>query len=235
MITIYTFAFNEELMLPFMIDFYRERFPDCKIVVFDNESTDNTAKIALDKNCQVMPYLTNNQIIDTKLRDTKNNCWKDAETEWVLICDCDELLNINQDDLKMWQERGASIIPSKGFNMVNMANSIDLKSITNGFRAPDYDKCLLFNKWKIREINYACGAHSCKPEGDVKASPAYNMYHYRFVNPDYMVNKYAEYNKRLCAENILKRYGAEYRNSENEIRTNFKEARRKSFQVIYQW
>ena len=54
MITIYTIAYNEEVMLPFMIKWYRERFPECKIVVYDNFSTDKTEEIALSNDCQVV-------------------------------------------------------------------------------------------------------------------------------------------------------------------------------------
>jgi len=35
--TIYTITYNEELMLPYFIRHYRLRFPNCKIVVYDNE------------------------------------------------------------------------------------------------------------------------------------------------------------------------------------------------------
>ena len=45
MITIYTFTYNEELLIKFMIDHYKLRFPNCKIIVYDNESTDNTKKL----------------------------------------------------------------------------------------------------------------------------------------------------------------------------------------------
>ena len=44
-ITVYTIAYNEELMIPHFIAHYRKQFPNCKIVVFDNESTDNTIKV----------------------------------------------------------------------------------------------------------------------------------------------------------------------------------------------
>ena len=94
-ITIYTMAFNEELLLPYMIKHYRSRFPNCNIVVYNNNSTDNTKQIAESNNCEVIFYNTNNQVNDDMLRNLKNNCWKTALTDWVVVCDVDEMLNIS--------------------------------------------------------------------------------------------------------------------------------------------
>jgi hypothetical protein len=80
MITIYTIAYNEEIFIQFMIDHYRSRFPNCHIVVYDNESTDNTVAIAKANNCEVITYCTNNQIQDRKYLEIKNNCWKKSKT-----------------------------------------------------------------------------------------------------------------------------------------------------------
>ena len=99
MITIYTICFNEELILPFFVKWYRKKFPNCRIIIYDNYSTDSTEKIALQNNCQVIKYDSNNQIRDDLYLNIKNNCWKDAETDWVLVCVVDELLDINQTQL----------------------------------------------------------------------------------------------------------------------------------------
>ena len=99
MITVYTMAFNEEILMQFMIDHYRSRFPNCHIVVYDYESTDKTAEIANNNNCEVINYSTNNEVDDEKLRHLKNNCWKNAATDWVLVCDVDEMLDINEQQL----------------------------------------------------------------------------------------------------------------------------------------
>ncbi len=76
MITIYTMAYNEDVFLQYMINHYRSRFSNCHIVLFDNESTDNTRQIALDNNCEVKDFKTNNTIDDLKIQHLKNNCWK---------------------------------------------------------------------------------------------------------------------------------------------------------------
>ena len=57
MITVYTMAYNEEVFLQYMIDHYRSKFPNCHIVVYDNQSTDRTIEIALRNNCEVQNFI----------------------------------------------------------------------------------------------------------------------------------------------------------------------------------
>lgn len=176
-------AFNEELLMQFMIDHYRSRFPDCKIIVYDNESTDNTAQIAKDNGCEIRPYLTNGKVDDELLKNHKNNCWKSADTNWVLVCDVDELLDIDINDLKNEEALGVSIIKPEGYNMINHEENLDFKSITYGARETAYDKYYLFNKSLINEINYNHGAHVASPIGVIKFSDkAYKLYHYKCIN-----------------------------------------------------
>ena len=95
-ITIYTIAYNESILIKFMIEHYRSRFPNCHIIVYDNYSTDNTVEIASALGCEIRYFDTNNQIFDNKYLELKNNFWRDAQTDWVLVCDVDELLNITR-------------------------------------------------------------------------------------------------------------------------------------------
>src|SRR3989344_130794 len=110
MITVYTLAYNEQLLIQFMIDHYRARFPGCTIVVYDNMSTDNTVKIAHVNNCKVIPFDTNNQYQESRQVQIRNDCWKKAKTDWVLVCDMDELLDIYEAELKTEEESSATII-----------------------------------------------------------------------------------------------------------------------------
>ena len=110
MITIYTITYNEGLLIQFMIDHYRERFPGCRIVVYDNISTDDTVKIALANGCEVIPYDTGGQLQDSRYIQIKNNCWKDAKTDWVLVCDLDELLDIDEAELRREESLGTTMV-----------------------------------------------------------------------------------------------------------------------------
>ncbi len=221
MITIYTIAYNEEVMLPFMIKWYRERFPECKIVVYDNFSTDKTEEIALSNDCQVVKYDSNNQIRDDLYLEIKNNCWKTAETDWVLICDVDEFLDIQESDLI---NETSTIITSEGWNMINTQPNpnLELKDIKWGTRAKQYDKAYLFNKKFIKEIRYSAGCHSCNPSGKIKySSNLYKLFHFKAISEDYMIQRHTSFAKRMSEQNIKNDWGVHYFDTEETIRRNY--------------
>ena len=244
MISVYTIAYNEEFQLQFMIDFYRIRFPNCHIVVYNNMSTDKTVEIALKNNCEVINYDTNNQICDSKYLEIKNNCWKSAKTDWVLICDVDELLDINEEYLKYEESLNHTIIDTIGYNMVNMEDNYDLENIKYGVKSLGYSKSYLFNKKFMKEINYQPGCHNSNPVGVISYSGdhepyynenggySYNAYHMNFVNVDIAIEKYKSYAKRLSKENLDKGWGQHYLFTEEQIRSEFNELRKKAIKVI---
>jgi glycosyltransferase involved in cell wall biosynthesis len=233
MITIFSMAFNEELVLPFMISHYKIRFPNCQIVIFDNQSTDNTVNIALSNNCVVIEWDTDNKIDDEKMRILKNNCWKNAPTDWVLFCDPDELLDINEDQLKNEELNNTTIIKSKAFNMVNMEDNSDLQNIKYGIRAENYDKYYLFNKKYIKEINYNHGAHVAAPTGLVKLSNnEYNLYHYKFISPEFNVQRHHYTLPRLSDLNKKMGWGSQWHKTDDQIIQEIIESRKLASKII---
>jgi glycosyltransferase involved in cell wall biosynthesis len=211
MITVFALAFNEEILAQFMIDHYRSRFPNCHIIIYDNGSTDKTVEIAKANNCEVIDYthLSGRKLNDILHMKIKNTCWKNAKTDWVLVQDFDELLDITQQQLKNEESLATTLIKSEAWQMVNMEDNYDIKNIKHGYRDADnspYDKTLLFNKKFIKEVNYSIGAHSCAPIGTIKYNfNPYKLYHYRFINPEAEVIKCQLTAQRLSEEN--KRYG----------------------------
>ena len=226
MITVYIMTYNEELIIDFTINHYRQRFPSCNIVLCDNFSTDKTREIAISHNCEINDFDTNNKIDDHKYIELKNSCWKNATTNWVIVCDADELIDITKEDLKKEDSNGTTIIRSEGYNMVNMEDNLDLSSIKNGVRAEQYDKSVLFKKTKVHEIHYTIGCHSAKPLGDIVYSTnTYPLYHYKFLNPDYQIARYAMYASRLSDINKKFGMGFHYLDDERLIRIHYKNMR----------
>jgi hypothetical protein len=229
MITVYTVAFNEELQLQFFIDFYRSRFKDCHIVIYDNMSTDDTVKIGKENNCEIISYDTNNQINDKKYLEIKNNCWKSSQTDWVLVADVDELLDITPTYLL---NEYASIISSEGYNMINMDNC-PLSEIKWGARHYNSDKSYLFNKREIKEINYEAGCHKANPTGNVSYSErTYRAYHYNFINLELSIEKYKTYAKRLSPENIKNGWGIHYLMTPEQIKAEYLEIQRNAIRLF---
>ena len=184
---IYTIAYNEEIVLPYMLKHYLERFPDCKITVYDNQSTDLTKQIALNHNCEVVEYDSNNEVRDDLYLQIKNNCWKNQKERWALVCDVDELLFIDRHELTHEENRGNTIITTEGWNMMSLnpdpsISAINLESITYGTRAPQYDKSYLFDTKLLTEINYGAGCHHCHPIGKIQRSTlVYRLLHYKLI------------------------------------------------------
>lgn len=233
MITIYTIAYNEEVMMPFFIRHYRKMFPGCRIVVYNNYSTDATFDIcAMTPKCETRMYDTGGKLSDKTYLDIKNNCWRGAVTDWVLIADVDEHLQINQESLEKESTNGVSIIRAHGFNMVNLNDDLNIEGITHGVVAPSYDKFYLFNKAKIRDINYGAGAHRASPVGQIKFSTPYLCFHYKYVNIDHMVKRHAHFASRLSDDNIKRGYGGHYLFGEERIKNEFKEARKNAIKLI---
>jgi glycosyltransferase involved in cell wall biosynthesis len=189
-ITVYTISYNEELLIQFMIDHYRSRFPQCNIIFYDNSSTDNTVKIAYENNCQVITYNSGGTLNDGLHTNIKNTCWKNAPTDWVLVSDLDELLDINEQELEQEEQLGSTRIKSEGYHMVNLQDNYDIQSIKYGTRNYNYDKYMLFNKRYIQAMNYEVGAHQCRSVGQIVDSRPYKMYHYKFINPELSISKH---------------------------------------------
>ncbi len=232
MITIYTLTYNEELLIQFMIDHYRSRFPDCHIVVYDNFSTDNTVKIAKANNCEVITYDTNGQFSDRAHMDIKNNCWKESTTDWVLTCDLDELVNITETQLKEEEKLGVSMINFQVYDMINMENNIDFASMKYGVPSPIPSKQFIFNKKYITEINYGPGAHGCNPIGTIVYSKkTYRVYHYVSINADVSIAKFKRKSKTLSPENIKMGWGSYVFMTPEEVRQEYIDERKKAIKV----
>ena len=228
-VTIFVICFNEQFMLPFFIKWYRDRFPNCKIVVYDNFSTDNTVKIALENNCEVRQYDTEGKLSDSKYLEIKNNCWKDSDTDWNLIADADEFLDIRPEDLNTDQ----TLYKAKGYNMCNVEGLDNVLDIKHGIESEAYDKVVCFNKLYIKEINYTPGCHSCNPIGDVIYTPKRpKLLHMKFLDEDYLVNRYKMFKNRMSEENIKMGWGIQYREEENIIRESFRNHLKQAKEII---
>lgn len=228
---IYILAYNEEFILPFTINHYRERFPNCPITIYDNESTDNTVDIALDFNCEVNLNKTGGKLDDMRYLEIKNHCWKGQKEKWAIVCDADELLELSAPTLSQLDSNGTTIVQGRGFNMVNLVeDNLDIADMKYGVRAPSYDKYFAFNTELVREINYNAGCHTANPEGTVKIGVA-TCYHYKYIEKEYMVKRHAHYASRLSDVNKQRGFGLHYEYKADEIRAEFDSARNLAVRV----
>lgn len=232
MICIFVPCYNEELLLPYFIRFYRNRFSKCKIIIYDNYSEDNTEIIAKKYDCEVIKYDSENELRDDILVGLKNNCWKNSETNWNIICDIDEFLDINMDDLLYESSVGTNIISSVGWDMFNEnPNSKSIETMNIGVRNINYDKNILFNKNCIKNINYDPGCHICNPKSHKKnninySQKKYNLYHMKFINEEIILKKNLRNLNRMSKQNMDHDWGFHYKATENDTKQFFIESRK---------
>lgn len=232
MITIYTITYNEQQMLPHFIKHYRNNFPGCRIIVYDNYSTDATVRIALAADCEVISYNSNNQLDDLKYLQIKNHCWQGQQDTWAIVADCDELLQITEEELEKEEIAGTTIVSTQGYDMVNMLNNTDIASITKGAKNDRYSKSYCFNTKRISAINYTPGCHEAKPVGSIAYSfKVYPAYHYRFISVGYLNARYIQNKLRMCENNKRKGMGSQYFQTEAQIKAEIEAARQQSQKV----
>lgn len=193
-VTVYVIAYNEEHIIEFFINHYRKMFPNCIIKVFDNYSTDKTVEIVKSFNCEIVYFQSvegKEAFDDREHTKIKNNEWKSATTNWVICCDCDELLQITQDELIEEERVGVNIITSEGWHMINNINNIiDLPSMEYGWQDNFYSKNILFNKKYITETNFSHGCHTGNPMPNPKYSKnKYALTHYKHISKEFSLNK----------------------------------------------
>lgn len=221
MISVYTITYNEEVLIEKFINHYRNNFKNCKIIIYDNYSTDRTVEIAKSLNCDVVYYDTNNKLSDSKYLDIKNNVWKTSETDWVAVCDCDELLEINEEQLLSESSNGVNLIKFNGVNIVNNDDNIkNLDEMVYGVYDENFSKTCLFNKKFIKDINYSPGCHSSNPQPSSNVVPSKNNYrliHFKYIGIDYTVNRYQLFASRLSDENKIKGWGYHYQQNKEKI------------------
>jgi len=164
MVDIYSIMKNEERMLPLYLEHYKTAFPGCVINVYDNGSTDKSVELCRVAGCNIGVFPKYDEIL---LQKFKNTIWKSSKAEWIIVCDVDELLQINEADLD--QLGDVDVIWFKGYNMLDVELNSDPRSFNTGCPSPPYDKCAMFRS-KIKNMNYSIGAHLADPEPGVKYS-----------------------------------------------------------------
>lgn len=221
-VTIHTISYNEEVLIDFFVKHYRKQFSNCVIKVWDNYSSDNTAKIAKELGCEVFYYDSEDSLDDSKYLEIKNHMWKKADTDWVIVCDVDELLEVSEDDINTFEKEEINIINFSGYTLVNRKNVIDLKSMNMGFRDKEYDKFYMFNKKYVKEINYGYGAHQAAPTFQTNiiikhSKKTYNAYHYKYLSKQYSTARKDLYEKRMSRINKAVGVGYQYAMSQEEL------------------
>lgn len=216
-ITIFLLCYNEELLISFTLKHYKDRFPTAKFVLVDNYSTDRSCEIAKENGMEIRQFESSNCQNEETMMHIRNNIWNDITSGWVIMCDMDEWLEISEKDLINEEEKGTTIITTKGYNIIGNSKTtdlsdIDLFTLNEGMEDNNFSKRILFKVPDVR-INFWWGAHICHPVGNVKYSEKiYNLKHMNYLGADYLVEKH----RKRYERNELMRYRGMNKHYSNE-------------------
>lgn len=203
-IVIYIFCYNEAIIIKQTIEHYKLNFPESKIIIYDNYSTDDSCKIAEDLGCEIIKWDTDNKTNEHKLTDLKNTIWKNSTYDWTIVCDMDEWLCITEKELLDEIQIGTTILRVKGCNIFGDSKSailddINLHELRKGLYFPMENKNICFNNTVITDMNYLFGGHKCSPIGKIIPSKKeYILKHMDMLGLPYKIWKNKLRYERSC-------------------------------------
>lgn len=201
-IQLFLLCYNEELLLPWTLEYYRSRFPDADICLLDNYSTDGSCEIARRSGCRVEQFESGNQQDEHLMIWVRTHMWKKvARDGWVIVCDMDEWLDITAEELEEEDRTGTTILTTQGLNMVGESTRADLSDIVladlcKGFYDENFSKRVCFKHPDVA-MEYWYGAHKCFPSGNIVFSKkTYLLRHFNFLGEAYLIDKHKKRHMR---------------------------------------
>ena len=217
----YILAWNEERILPFVLDYHSKI--SSKIFVYDNMSTDSSDEIYKRyEKVTVIKWSSNNEFNDGLNAQIKSNCYKKfsrgQNVDWVIVSDCDELLYHPNliDKLKEYKEKGIDIPNIDGRNIVsNTFPEYDGRLITDILKIGSPEtykpmcKNIVFNPEK--DVSFGMGAHASFCENCTRDDNAeIKLLHYKFLDKSYVKDLYDTRLARLSQFNKQYNLGEHY-------------------------
>lgn len=170
-IDLYCVCWNEIKVLPFVIEYWKKFVRHA--YVFDNESDDGTVEYLSQFDwITIIPFNTKG-FNDMNNLNIKNNCWKNSDADWVVVCDLDECLynenlkeklyEYDKEDITivipLWKEVYCKDFPN------NEENTLLHERCDKIITSPSSQcfKAILFKPQLVQEMNYSPGCHQMNP------------------------------------------------------------------------
>ena len=230
-IEVYLLCFNEEKIILHTLNYYSKICS--KIIIIDNQSTDNSLSLASKyKNIEFRYLDSRNEFVEDRLTESRNNCWKESTADYVIVCDMDEFLYDENllEKLVLAKEQGIVIPMIIGYNMMSKVfptnyDRLITKQVKHGVKSSRFDKKIIFDPKKVKEINYRPGAHLSYPVFDenngVDPLMELKLLHYKYLGKDYLYKKHEGYADRMSEVSKEKRHGYEYLEGKDYINNIF--------------
>lgn len=222
-IHLYTFAWNEETILPHFLRHYTQ-FCN-RIVIHDNESTDRTVEIAKSfPNTEVRTYKTGEKHAEhDAMVPIRNEVWKESAgfADFVILVDCDEFLHHH--DLigffRRMKMQGVSLIRAYGWEMVaeETPDPDDGRSLFEvapmGVQSHIYSKPCILDPNAVEHVEFVHGAHDVTAKGRIvyKGSGSLKLLHYKRLGWDYFWKRTIQLRQRSAMSDVQQGHFAHYR------------------------
>lgn len=197
-IAAFILCYNEEKILPHTIKHYGRFCED--IFILNNGSTDRSIEIAKNMGCKVINY-ESNEINELQYINIKQNCYKEYRHvyDYVIVCDADEFLYHKNlfEYIKKYPQ--VDVFKLDGYEMSHENfdyEEDDYQSIKLACPSSGHNKCALF-KPKV-DIEYGIGCHSSR---NPSFQSSIEMRHLKFINIDFVFERYAHFAQRRSAIN----------------------------------
>lgn len=217
-------AFNEAETIHLTIKHYKAFC--IHVIIWDNHSTDNTREIAKAMGCTVKTFGVPGELSDRAYMELKNECWKKKHPgkdirDWVIVCDADEILALANPGIlsAIAHVNHTTIWKTQGWNVFSHDMPKDSwLEIDNGHTEENYSKTVIFDPKQITDINFRIGGHVSKPRGNVIwSNETIYLFHYRNVGgPQRLVDRHKLYRPRMSEENLQRKWGKHYLDSDEE-------------------
>ena len=229
-----TFTYNESVMIPYVMK-YLEHMGFDKLIVYDNQSTDNTVQLLKQyKFVEVRTLDTGGKKSNQEIVNIKNRVWREFKKEedaWMFVSDFDEVLYY-PGNLKEYLDK----MDKDGYNYLNQEM---LETMCEHF--PDKTKYVhescdggtfwglngckmtLFKLNTFNSISYTPGAHivsvSLNDGKKLKAlnNKAIKSFHLKNIDHAFCLNKKNLAQKRRGPNDIKCGYGIQYSISDAEF------------------
>jgi hypothetical protein len=196
--------------------------------VYDNESTDNSVKVATDLGCHVISFGSNGINKMSELMKIKNHAWKTIENGWIIMADMDEFLCVTEQNLLDEQNKGTNILAVLGYDMIGESECMylcdmhDLHSIKKYVINHGESKNICFFRDVIEDMNYSFGAHKCRPTLKTESTQiiysdqTYINKHMSMLGKSFFISKNKQRYER-SGDNRSKGISSHYMNKERDI------------------
>ena len=230
-IEVYLLCFNEEKIILHTLNYYSQICN--KIIIIDNHSTDDSLNLARKfKNVKFRQLDSGYEFIEDRLTESRNNCWKESTADYVIVCDMDEFLYDENllEKLALAKEQGIIMPMIIGYNMMSdnfpsNYNKLITEQVKYGFRSTRFDKKIIFDPKRVKEINYRPGAHLSYPvfyeNNIVDPLMELKLLHYKYLGKEYLYKKHKGYVDRMSETSKEKRHGYEYLEGKEHINNVF--------------